>query len=184
MAKRGKSGIYKIEGPTGKLYFGRCINFSGRLCKYKYLKCEGQRKIYNAIKRYGWDNFKVSFSPCIESVLNMCEKVNIAHHDSKNSGYNCTYGGEGMSGYKHSAAAKAKIANANKGKVFTEEHKKKLSESAKGKKKRLGMKTSDETKKKIALARTGTKHSAETKKKMSDGKIGVKRGKYKCKSQK
>jgi hypothetical protein len=46
---------------------------------------------------------------------------------------NMTNGGEGCSGRFFSEETKRKISESNKGKVFTEEHKKKLSDSKKGK---------------------------------------------------
>jgi hypothetical protein len=53
----------------------------------------------------------------------------------KDSLVNLTEGGEGVSGYKHTAEALQKISAINKGKTFSIEHKKKISESILGKKK-------------------------------------------------
>ena len=47
---------------------------------------------------------------------------------------NLTEGGDGISGYKHTTEAKIKICKARKGMIFSEEHKRKLSESRTGKK--------------------------------------------------
>tara|TARA_Y100000296_G_C5042526_1_gene190621 strand:- start:2 stop:556 length:555 start_codon:yes stop_codon:yes gene_type:complete len=56
----------------------------------------------------------------------------------------------------------------NKGKKYTEEHKRKLSEAHKG------TKLSEEHKRKIGLAGKGRKNTAETKRKMSEAKKGRK----------
>lgn len=57
----------------------------------------------------------------------------------------------------------------NKGKQFSDEHKKKLSEAHKGKPAwNKGKSTSEETKKKMSEAKKGKKYSEETKKKMSN----------------
>ena len=67
---------------------------------------------------------------------------------------NCTWGGEGCSGYKHS-----------------EEHNKKISEKVKGKNHPLyGTHRSEETKRKISESENGKKCSEETKRKMSEAK--------------
>lgn len=80
---------------------------------------------------------------------------------------NFTNGGEGNSGRVCSLETKKKIGNKLTGRVFSEEWKKKISESGK---KRKPM--SEETRKKISETRKRknltTKHSEETKKKISE----------------
>jgi len=48
-------GIYKITSPTGKIYIGQSINFIKRLNNYKNLQCKEQKRIYNSLKKYGFD---------------------------------------------------------------------------------------------------------------------------------
>jgi len=55
----------------------------------------------------------------------------------------------------------------NKGRVFTEEHKKKISNSLKKLKHKLGCKLTEEHKKKISLSRIDKKHTKKTKKRLS-----------------
>ena len=81
---------------------------------------------------------------------------------------NCTFGGEGFSGTKHSEETKQKMSEAKKGKKhpmygkkFSEEHKLKMSEAHKG------IKLSEETKRKMSEANKGKKRSKETKQKIS-----------------
>ena len=52
-------GIYKITNPKGKIYIGQSIDVFNRRDKY-YIKMhnslKGQPKIYNSIKKYGWEH--------------------------------------------------------------------------------------------------------------------------------
>ena len=50
------TGIYKITSPTRKIYIGSSINIYNRIKYYKSLNCKGQTKLYNSIKKYGWEN--------------------------------------------------------------------------------------------------------------------------------
>lgn len=80
---------------------------------------------------------------------------------------NRTEGGDGGNGIVHSAETREKLSKLSKGKIITEEQKKKLSESAK---KRPS--PSAETRQKISEAGRRRKHSEETKKKMSETRKG------------
>jgi hypothetical protein len=89
---------------------------------------------------------------------------------------NRTNGGDGISGYNHTEETKILISNSHKGKNLTEEHKKKVGDSLRGKKKKP---LSDETKKKLSLSLKGRKSwnegkpfSDEVKRKMSESNKG------------
>jgi len=120
------------------------------------------------------------------------------------NGYNLTDGGEGLPGwvpsdeelerrkeYCHSKEIKAKISKRTKialarksikrkmslagyGRSHTEETKKKISESNKGKHGKRGYHHSEETKRKIGKASMGRKPSEETRRKISEANIGRK----------
>lgn len=62
----------------------------------------------------------------------------------------------------------------HKGKLISEEHKKKVSEAGKGNKRALGYKHSEEIKKKISEAHKGIPRSEETKKKIAEASKGNK----------
>ena len=62
----------------------------------------------------------------------------------------------------------------HKGKLISEEHKKKVSEAQKGNKHALGYRHSKETRKKISEARKGKHRSDETKKKIAEASKGNK----------
>lgn len=49
-------GIYKITSPSGKIYTGQSTNIDKRISRYKSLSCEKQVRLYNSLKKYGWDS--------------------------------------------------------------------------------------------------------------------------------
>lgn len=53
------SVIYRITSPSGKIYIGQTRNFSHRMSVYRTLKCKAQRKLYNSLVKYGFDNHRV-----------------------------------------------------------------------------------------------------------------------------
>lgn len=53
-------GIYKITNPQGKIYIGQSVNLEKRKFQYKNLNAgvKKQPKIFNSIKKYGWESHK------------------------------------------------------------------------------------------------------------------------------
>lgn len=134
-------GIYKLTSPSGKIYIGQSIDLDKRLKRYKRLDCKDQPKLYNAISKYGFDSFKIEILyettnefKYINLMLDAMEIKWIKYFNSINNGYNITKGGGGCKGYKHTDESKLKISIANKIKIVSEETKRKMSESSKGKK--------------------------------------------------
>lgn len=159
--------IYLITNNlNGKIYVGKHSTDnlndgymgSGKLIKLAYNK-------------YGIENFtkKILAFADTEEELNDLEIFYIKDLDAKNNGYNLTDGGEGTLG----------LPSPNKGKILSEEHKRKLSESHKGikypnrkiseehKGKKRGP-MSEETKRKIRESLKGKSLSEETKRKISE----------------
>lgn len=104
--------------------------------------------------------------------LNYWERTLIALFNPK---FNYTDGGEGSRGFKHSEETKQKLSEMlsgensyNYGRKFSEEHRRKISESNKGKQAFLGKKHTEETKQKIREANLGRTFSTESRKKMSE----------------
>ena len=148
-------------------------------------------KFYNAIKKYGWDNFHHEIIGVVEAEtkeqlvldLDEWEKYYIWLYDSFYNGYNLTTGG--TNGKIYDEEVKRKMSESHKGKPsptkgkkLSEEHKRKTSESLKGKPK------SEETKRKMSEARKGNKnpmygkpHSEETKQKIGEAMKGKMAGK-------
>ena len=148
--------------------------------------------ISNAILKYGTENFVVEILEKCDSKeeLNKREKWWIKHFNAveNKSFYNIAKGGEGghtIAGYNEEQKAiySRNMSNALKGRVFTDEHKMKISKSLKnanldrhGKNNSFYGKThSEETKRKISETlskRRGYKHSEETKRKISESHKG------------
>lgn len=147
---------------TKKRYIGLSILSLEQRKKRHYinaLKHNHNTYFYNAIRKYGVNNFKWQIlGECSsKEELNKAEKECIAFFESNNPiyGYNMTSGGDGFSG------------------ICTDEHKRKISSSLKG------IKRSKETKEKMSKSKIGIKHSQETKIKISKiqkGKISTFKG--------
>ena len=102
---------------------------------YKLLHCKSQPKLYNAILKYGWDNFKVDIlwsttdDANITYILNQLEEDFVNLYDSVNIGYNCMSGG-GSKG-RPSKETKKKMSETAIGRVMSDETKHILSINAK-----------------------------------------------------
>ena len=84
--------IYEIISPSGKRYIGRTRNFNKRMIEHK---CHSnypinKRKFYDAIFKYGWDNFEkrvIEYVSSEEEAIKM-EKYYIEKYDTVENGYN------------------------------------------------------------------------------------------------
>lgn len=109
--------IYTIYRATcqinGKIYIGFTSNWPHRINGHNYDRRYGNsnnKAFYNAIKKYGWDNFKweaIYQSLEHEHTLTEMEPFFIKEYRSwvgfeNCNGYNITKGGEGIVGYKRS----------------------------------------------------------------------------------
>lgn len=93
-------GIYTITNKiNGKRYVGQSIHIETRWKQHIYtaLNIPNEKtKIYNAIRKYGLDNFSFEIIiECLQEQLDELEKYYIALYDSYNNGYNMTNGGQG-----------------------------------------------------------------------------------------
>lgn len=179
---------------NGKKYFGitcqkpqkRWQNGYGYKTKY----------FYNAIQKYGWNNFEheIIFNGLSkeEAEAKEIEYINKYHtciYDNECWGYNATFGGRGAIGYKHTEEIKEKFRNrtisketrekisksiskANKGRLVSEETKRKISQTE------IGKIVSDETRRKISEAQIGRKLTGEWKRNISKQHLEVPR--YNC----
>ena len=172
-----------------KSYIGQTIedNVENRWGKngngYAPQKEKEPTKFYNAIKKYGWDNFHHEIIGVVEAEtkeqlvldLDEWEKYYIWLYDSFYNGYNLTTGGN--SGRIYDEEVKRKMSESHKGKPrkpFSEEHKRRIGEGRKGKP------VSEEAKRKMSEAKKGKPssrkgkpgkpHSEETKQKMSESR--------------
>lgn len=183
--------IYRLTNKiNSKMYHGQTIeeDINDRWAHYKHLNCKGQKKLYPALKKYGWNNFLaevIDTTPQNQSQLDDLETFYIAKFDSMNNGYNCDPGGR--NGGKRSEETKRKISEANSGekhhmfgRFHLEESKRKMSISHNGENNpNFGKKMSDKQRQKISIANKGKigsnlgKHfSEETKQRISLSKRG------------
>ena len=89
-------GIYKITSPSGKVYIGQSIDVNSRIKRYKYLRCKGQIKLYNSLKKYGYENHKFDIiEECSNEGLYIREIYWIEQYNSIQKGLNLRMGGEG-----------------------------------------------------------------------------------------
>ena len=130
--------IYKHTNKTnGKSYIGQTSNIKSRWRESSY---KNNRKFYNALKKYGWDNFTHEIlEVCDENNVDERERYYIEFYDSINNGYNLESGG-------------------NKNKHLSEETKEKLRKFNQGKK---HGKRSPEIVEKVRKANLGKHRSAE-----------------------
>lgn len=158
-----KTGIYKITSPSKNIYIGQSINVHARFNHYKNLHCKDQPRLYNSIKKHGWSKHKFEIiHQCSPDELNELEKyyVNLFQTFNSKHGMNLRDGG-GQKG-KMSEETKNRIRDSHKGKVFTEEHKRNIGMSRKGKpSSRKGVKCSKSTIEKMRMANLGKKYSSE-----------------------
>jgi group I intron endonuclease len=150
--------LYKLTFPNGKSYIGITKHSIEHRIKIHIRASRSGRKlaIYNAIRKYGEDSFKVQVLAMDNpDNLPMLEISAIKRYGTFGvGGYNLTAGGEGTLGrsftvseetkqkisisrigkrpdYQHSDETKRKISERNKGKVISEESKAKMSAAAK-----------------------------------------------------
>lgn len=151
--------VYVHISPSGKRYYGlTCRQVKKRrLNGMGYIKNE---HFYRAIQKYGWDAFKheiVAEGLTREEACALEESLIAEHHTQDyRFGYNISAGGEAN---RLAQSSKDKISEANKGKVRTEEMKRKMSEMRMGHSSSLkGGTLSEEHKKKISESLRGKPH--------------------------
>lgn len=184
--------VYKHTFPNGKVYIGiTSQNVKRRWRKNGEGYCQKRSGEYtqslmaHAINKYGWDNIlhEILFDGLTKEEAEEKEQELIIFYNSNNSeyGYNIANGGRVNS---ISEETKRKISKSHKGKKLSEQHKRRIGESGKGHPTTLkGRPISQEHKEKIRKAMTGNKnpfygkhHSEETKKKMSEAHEMISKG--------
>ena len=174
--------LYKATNKiNGKCYIGQTVT---SLCtrKNKHFNAafgSDKSKIdiyfYNAIRKYGKENFKweVIAKDIPIDQLNLKEMKAIrAHFSFGKNGYNSNEGGGGNNGFKHNEETKRKLAVMKIGVHPSEETKRKLSAVHMGNKSNTGRRLSEEQKRKISLALSGRTRSEEWNRKNSEAHKG------------
>jgi group I intron endonuclease len=134
--------------PTGKKYIGQTKYEIRRKEYHRYISSKGcKRKFYNAVRKYGWENFIYGIiEECEIELLTQKEISYIKEFNTFEYGYNSTLGGDGKLGWKHSEKTKEKIRKSNLGKKRSPEQRQLLSDIHKNKP------LSEENKKNISKA--------------------------------
>ena len=165
--------IYKATSKTsGKSYIGQTVDLKQRIRSHKHLSRNPKTHFHYAIQKYGFDDFTWEILKIVDTKeeLILCEISLIADHDTFDSGYNMTIGGEGN--LEPTDELKKRWSEQRKGRIVSEETRKKISKSNKGKPK------SDRHKKSLKRAwETRPPITKETRQKQSDsskGKINTK----------
>jgi group I intron endonuclease len=188
-----KPGIYRIDGPNQKVYVGSAKNIGKRWKDHvRDLRKDGHA---NPKLQAAWnchDEKSFTFT-VIEVVHDLCQLLDreqfwIDSTEAATTGYNVLLVANSRLGLKATEATKRKQSLAHtgrkhgpmseaqkayysqlyKGKVLSEETRRRMSEA------RTGRVFSDETRAKIAASNAGKVHSPETLAKMSAAKTGKK----------
>jgi|694.fasta_scaffold33397_5 group I intron endonuclease len=138
--------IYKITSPSEKIYIGQSIDIEKRFRKYKSLKCEKQVKLYNSFIKYGIENHTFE-------IIKECEIHELNYYERHYQEYYNVLGEYGLN---------LVYVSLNGKKIISEETRKKMSESGKGRK------VSVETRLKISKKNKGKIVSQESRLKISE----------------
>lgn len=169
--------VYEHIAPNGKVYVGITM----LTIEKRWRNGEGYKScplFYKAIKKYGWENIKHRIIAEGVSKEYACQKECelIWEYKRKNMSYNCSDGGElTAKGCVRTDEFKQKISLFNKGKKLSEETKRKLSESHKGKIPTVTQAVI-EGRKKTREKLQGRTFTAEHRKKISEAKKGKRTG--------
>ena len=194
MTEDGTCGIYKItKKDTGQAYIGLSENIERRWYDHTHSPQLKHSYIDRAIKKYGADRFDLEIIeelPNDRDLLTEREAYWVKYYNTYKDDfhYNLTPGGD-FSPMKVPEIAK-KNSESNKGREFSEEHKKNISEANSGENNPMyGKKHTLEAKAKMSKAKSGKnhpfygkkgeespfygrKHTLEAKAKMSKAKSG------------
>ena len=177
--------IYLIRNRINlKSYVGQTTqSFEKRMINHKTKSFNKYGVFYEAIKKYGWNNFeKYHIDTCYTNQNDLdameCHYIDLFNSKTKSQGGNGYNIKDGGSRGKHSEETKQKLSESrmpfigknhpNFGKPMKEETKQKLSLAKKG------IKLSDETRKKMSESKIGIKFSEEHKNKISKARLGKK----------
>lgn len=121
--------VYKHTFPNGKVYIGITCQKPHERWESGY-GYKNQSLVFNAIKKYGWNNVAheiicdgLSLS---EAHAKEIEQISIHKSDNRDFGYNVSSGGFSGSSHTVSDDARRRIGDSHRGKPLSEEHKEKL----------------------------------------------------------
>ena len=150
-------GIYKITGPSGKVYIGQTTNFTKRKNYYKNGAKPYQVRIHNSLQKYGYDAHTIEFiEQCLVENLNERERYWQDFYDViGENGLNCRLTEtKDKSGFI-SDESKSKMSVARQNRILTDKEKYRLKSLF------LGRKHTEETRLKMSESAKGRKFTAE-----------------------
>jgi group I intron endonuclease len=128
-----KAGIYRIlNKKSGDFYIGSSIDIGNRLNQHLYLassgKFKGNSKLYNAVFKYGLENFSLE-------ILEYCSLDQLLNReqyfmDLLKPKYNILKQAYSFQGFTHSEYTKKHLSKIKTGLKFTKEQKNKMSKAA------------------------------------------------------
>lgn len=144
-----KAWIYKITSPSGRVYIGSSVDYKARFRSYRSLHCKSQKKLYNSLKKYTPANhlFEVVCECTVTDVYEKEHYYGTLFNVLGDNGLNSCLPKVNDIFCSMSDDLRLHLRNINLGK-------------------RLGMKSSPETKEKIRLAGIGRVQTPETREKL------------------
>lgn len=165
--------IYKITSPSGKVYIGQSWDWIKRKSVYKRLACAGQRKLYNSLVKYGYDNHEIQVicelpKDVSQDVLNSYEEIYLKQYiDCNVPILNIREAG---SNGKLSKETIEKMSKSLRGRTIKPESIAKMLETRKN----SGYVMSEESRRKIGDAHRRMKLSMEAREKIRQANLGKK----------
>lgn len=151
-----------INKTNGKRYIGITSKDAVKRWGMNGSQYRSNKHFYNAIQKYGWDGFEhnILFDGLTmeDASLKEIELISLYNSSNPSYGYNHTLGGE--VGQEFSEESRKKMSESAKGKVITKEWRENISKSLKGHNTPYkGRPLSEEHKEKLRKANIGKKHS-------------------------
>ena len=141
---------------NAKQYIGITNNLKRRIKRHS--AGVGETKLARAVCKYGWSSFIATEVACTKvwDFAKQIEKLLIKEHNTLNSGYNMTEGGDGTVGWHHTKDSKHKLQQSN-----VKAYQNKELRAAIGKKISLAKKGKPSSRKGIPSGKKGIAHSKE-----------------------
>jgi group I intron endonuclease len=162
-------GIYKIINPKGKVYIGQTIDYYRRLRHYRLLKCKQQPKLYASLVEYGFANHMVILiKECnVEELTKWERHFQEMYKSVGTNGLNCILVRDEHFTGGHSEESKKKISDSLKGRKANKNAIDALIEYNKTRT------LTQENRVNLGNGNRGKKFSDEWKAKMSEAKLGT-----------
>jgi group I intron endonuclease len=154
-----KSGIYRIDFPNGKFYYGQSQSVRAR--KYAHMSHLRRGRHGNPIMQACWDKYgEMTFTEVLRVPVDRLDEVEQSYLNVFVDMKDCVNIARDASaparGLRMSAETRRKMSEAKKGVPLSQEHRRKIRESKKG------HTPSQETRRKISEAQMGLKLSKAT----------------------